>query len=100
MIYATVKTIPNLNKKIQSIHNKYYLRDEMHHFGIELNQKRSEIDSETYMKGTYGKCQRKMLQFPRLEETPATGYATGTDGKRPYFSNRLKQSKAPNIPVD
>lgn len=47
---STLKTIPELNKKIQNIHIKYYLRDEMHHLSMELNQKRSEIDIETYMK--------------------------------------------------
>lgn len=53
---STLKIIPELNKKIQSTHIKSYLRDEMYHLIMDLNQKRSAIDIEIYMKWTYGRC--------------------------------------------
>lgn len=46
---STLKIIPALNKKFK-VHVKYYLRAKMHHENMELNQKRSEIDTEIYMK--------------------------------------------------
>lgn len=77
----------------------------MHHLSMELNQKRSEIDIVTYLNEvTYHtfhmESARGKSQFPRLEETSASGYATGTGKEGPYFSNRLKYSKAQKIPID